>query len=108
MSTHTPGPWRFDHDWSRIPTIFDAKGAKVASIEKGDGYKGTDRPDRLAIALLIAAAPDLLAELRNSPCPGGGYTGQPSYELPTVQACLNAGVCGCSAGDAVRKAEPPR
>ena len=32
--THTPGPWTFDHDWRRFPTIFGADGNKVATIEK--------------------------------------------------------------------------
>jgi hypothetical protein len=59
----TPGPWRFDHDWRRIPSIIGADGNQVASIEKDftkDGWV-KDLPEREANALLIASCPDMLA-----------------------------------------------
>lgn len=67
MTTHTPGPWTFDRDWRRLPTIFGADGNKVAIVEKD---KVDDRsfvhelPERFANARLIAAAPDMLDVLR--------------------------------------------
>lgn len=48
---------------------------------------------------------ELLSELRKALCPGGGYIGQPENQEPTVQACLDAGVCGCEHGAAVERAE---
>lgn len=56
LSGHTSGPWSFDGDWHRIPTIFGADGRKVASVEK-DKREAT--PERAANAQLISAAPDL-------------------------------------------------
>jgi hypothetical protein len=38
-----------------------------------------------AMERLIATAHDLLRELATSPCPGGGYTGQPEDEEPTTE-----------------------
>lgn len=63
MTEHSPGPWRFDRDWNRIPTIFDANGVMVASVEKSRvvGRLSVPLPEREGNALLIEAAPDLLA-----------------------------------------------
>lgn len=61
-STHTPGPWSFDRDWSRLPTIFGVDGkTKVATIEKLT--RDTHTPEQEGDAYLIAAAPDLAAAL---------------------------------------------
>lgn len=51
-------------------------------------------------ARLIAAAPDLLAELKTSYCPGD-FT-------RTVEECMASRECGCSSGAAVAKATEPR
>lgn len=60
--SHTPGPWSFDHDWTRLPTIFAADGkTKVAIVEKAERNKPT--PAQQADARLIAAAPKMLAAL---------------------------------------------
>lgn len=61
---HTPGPWSFDHDWRRFPTIFGADKKKVATIEK-DGFpaKNVRTAAQEANARLIAAAPELLEAL---------------------------------------------
>lgn len=56
MSEHTPGPWAFDGDWHRIPTIFGAYGETVASVEKGHA-------NSIGNAKLIAAAPKMLTAL---------------------------------------------
>ena len=61
---HTPGPWRFDGDWHRLPTIFGPKKA-IATIEKtGFPNRSDHTPEQAANACLIAAAPELLAALR--------------------------------------------
>lgn len=67
MGKHSPGPWRFDHDWRRLPTMFSADGVKVATLEKDKvvGHRSVvDLPEREANARLIEAAPDLLACLK--------------------------------------------
>lgn len=70
---HTLGPWRFDGDWNRIPTIFGADGSRVADVEKtsyvrmgqaGQYLSSVPKPEREANARLIAAAPDMLAALQ--------------------------------------------
>ncbi len=70
MSEHTPGPWSFDADWHRLPTIFGADRSKIATIEKEDfihsgKFPGTghtkQKPEREANAHLIVAAPEMLA-----------------------------------------------
>ncbi len=55
MKEHTPGPWTLAEANSTIP-IKGANGRTVASVKYGE----TDLPD----ALLIAAAPDMLAALQ--------------------------------------------
>lgn len=56
---------------------------------------------------MLRVSPEELIRIVNvhvaqvAPCPGGGYTGQPTDESPTVEACLNAGVCGCELGAAL-------
>ncbi len=67
MSAHTPGPWRVEMPRSAYDEIggdfvisyTDADGAEwdIASLEPG-------RASRRADAILIAAAPDLAAALR--------------------------------------------
>ena len=65
---HTAGPWTFDRDWKRIPTIIGADGSLVADIRKSSVNEGgwvVDMPEREANARLIAAAPDLMAALKD-------------------------------------------
>lgn len=59
----TPGPWSFDSDWYRIPTILGANGKIVASVEK-DKREAT--PERAANARLIAAAPEMYEALKKA------------------------------------------
>src|SRR5690606_19057690 len=57
MSKHTPGPWSIHHEFN----VLDENGRCVAS---GGGYSSNLRdaePENRANAMLIAAAPDLLA-----------------------------------------------
>lgn len=63
-SKHTPGPWHFDHDWGRLPTIFGSdRKTKIAIVEKTSRNEHTS--EQAADASLIAAAPDLLAALKD-------------------------------------------
>lgn len=59
-----PGPWKFDYDWGRLPSIYGADGNRVAIVEKDKVVAGGltfELPEREANAWLIAAAPKLLA-----------------------------------------------
>lgn len=81
-ASFTPGPWRFDHDWGRSPTIF-ADLQVIAHVEKHKRMttnpgQQDDLPEREANARLIAAAPEMLKALEkalpfivNDDSPGG-------------------------------------
>lgn len=62
-------------------------------------------PELEARRRLRDAAPDMLAALKSCDCPGGGWNGQPKDTIPTVEDCVAYGQCGCTQGDAVKKAE---
>jgi hypothetical protein len=71
MSAHTPGPWEWDGNTLR-PANLDPSRSAVHSIldaEGGYGFLGSDRhatsAELDADRRLIAAAPELLAELKN-------------------------------------------
>jgi hypothetical protein len=112
MSAHTPGPWHLDRSTLISAYVMAENGRHVVSLPVGAGWWHSpksewDNSQDGADARLIAAAPDLLRELRSSPCPGGGWTGMPDEVADrgaTIQDCLNAGVCGCGSGAAVAKA----
>lgn len=55
---HTPGPWTIDSDFEDSCFVGQPNGAPVASLCCGDGQ------DMQANARLIAAAPELLRELK--------------------------------------------
>jgi hypothetical protein len=58
---HTPGPWVIN---DQVDMLFiEADGAPVASVEVGEGPEEAEGAE--ADARLIAAAPDLLAELED-------------------------------------------
>lgn len=92
-SKHTPGPWRLDHA---------ARGAGfsvvAASPKRAGGgnrictcrpasYSPEAHDEAEANARLIAAAPDLLEELKNLLA---------AYEQPDRQLCCHGGQdCGC-------------
>lgn len=58
LANATPGPWSFDHDWHRIPTILGPDKKHVADIDKS-------RPsvERKANASLVEAARNTLPAL---------------------------------------------
>jgi hypothetical protein len=53
MNKHTPGPWSHDEIWGLIST---ENGAEICALHSGN----------VANARLIAAAPDMLDELRRA------------------------------------------
>jgi len=61
VSTHTPGPWTVTEH-----TNFKGEFTPVGSVRSQDWFvaKIEDAPEALANAHLIAAAPELLAALR--------------------------------------------
>ena len=60
---HTPGPWSFDHDWHRLPSIM-ANGLLIATCPKlGSPNRNSRTVEQEANACLIAASPDLLEAL---------------------------------------------
>ena len=70
-ASHTPGPWRVtgleqpsDMDRSVYATTKSGNPLPVARVY-GEGVIAHFRAERVANARLIAAAPDLLGELRN-------------------------------------------
>lgn len=67
MSAHTPGPWRFwdreDHPFNRIITNDAGDAGIAAPIARIRGQE-LAKDEQAANARLIAAAPELLAELK--------------------------------------------
>lgn len=100
--THTPGPWEL---WT------NDKGAFMISVDNGTMIicQRNDIEHRAeqskANGHLLAAALDMLALLKDTGCPAGGWTGTPDDMQPTVSNCMKHGNCGCMYGDVVRKAE---
>jgi hypothetical protein len=62
MSNHTPGPWQAFHHSAGIGVTAKGKYADVAHCSGFDSKRTRD--EELANAALIAAAPDLLALLK--------------------------------------------
>lgn len=103
---HTPAPWHVESPEATI--VRESNGGSICQLKFLAGPHGLSgrRPDHEveANARLIAAAPDLLAVVKISPCP------RPANAAPdhlTVEQCMGHGECGCDAGAAVRKATAP-
>lgn len=64
-AAHTPGPWAFrpSESDSNLFQVLDAQGVVIGFVFRGD--RAATRAVCEANARLIAAAPDLLQELRN-------------------------------------------
>lgn len=102
--SHTPGPWSFKppskhRDAEDIPVMAEGVGeiALVRDLWNKDG----GRAGAEANARLVAAAPDMLAELLDCPCP------RPANAAPddlAVKGCLERDECGCGRGAAAAKA----
>lgn len=99
---HTPGPWVTDAECGN-ESVLGPDGFMVADCAIFSMRKGAPTEERnRANARLIAAAPELYRELRGARCP------RPCNQRPDefeVGQCVDAGECGCSLGEAVRKAE---
>lgn len=59
----TPGPWRFDHDWHRIPSAIAPNGKVVASFPKTGPEQHSHTDEEEANALLATAAPEMFEAL---------------------------------------------
>ena len=64
MSSHTPGPWRFEQISRSM--LADGKGNKFYVLQDSDGQEVIADWLKEADARLIAAAPDLLEALRKA------------------------------------------
>ena len=66
MSNHTPRPWDYDKDSKEIFSCDEGHGCGWIALVGGNDSNGRCLPDemRSANCSLIAAAPDLLAALR--------------------------------------------
>ena len=63
MSAHTPGPWKVEDDGREVVVYAVEGSCRVASIELDNL---DDRSHALRDARLIAAAPELLAALKDA------------------------------------------
>jgi hypothetical protein len=63
MSKHTPGPWAIDWNVSRLD-VFSADAATLVATIRRSALSAAIDDAAKADARLIAAAPELLAELR--------------------------------------------
>ena len=65
MSEHTPGPWKMVSSDDAGPTMgIKASGGRVTVVERLPDWTDDEAHEELANANLIAAAPDLLAALK--------------------------------------------
>ena len=62
-AAHTPGPWHFGRNMRGQTRVF-ANGWEIVRAMSKNGSRVLPIPEREANALLIAAAPDLLAALQ--------------------------------------------
>ena len=65
MSAHTPGPWVVDDDFAEPEVMAGEVFVATAHAGQPDDT-WTDRPQAMANAHLIAAAPELLAALKEA------------------------------------------
>ncbi len=85
MSGHTPGPWRL-HNRSEFSIVSDSFGVATCGGHSDNTRNSEDLyQEQIANARLIAAAPDLLAALREA------YAAmEPMHHLPAVSEALGA------------------
>jgi len=88
---HTPGPWHSGGMPNRAPVIYTAAGNPIAVLSIGYGRENDQRAAE-ANAALIAAAPELLAALRQSfdwisrHCRGNPYLTEPGRTIAAAIA----------------------
>lgn len=105
---HTPGPWVVGNGGLiRVHPFGSPYPICGVHLRGVDGSQDERRIIAEANAALIAAAPEMLALIKETRCPGGGWNGMPERleGIAEVKDCLAAGVCGCIYGDVVKKAE---
>ena len=89
---HTPGPWAYDEDSKEVFSSSDGYAMGWIALVKGNADSGRDFPEqeRLANARLIAAAPELLAALRDLVAYDEGSSDEDSYGHELFVRCLAA------------------
>lgn len=92
MSAHTPGPWELDEGDDGDNFTIRADGEFVTRLTKSRYTDDRRDPEAYANAALIAAAPDMLAALRDLLGYVGGWDSAPDHP------------CG-KARDAIARAE---
>lgn len=108
MAEHTPGPWTVEEYGDRdTPNLVIHRGETENRVcfMATPGSHG-DPAVIEADARLICAAPDMLALILDTRCPGGGWNGMSEEEAadPTVARCMKALSCGCIYGSVAAKA----
>lgn len=93
-ATHTPGPWAVRQTVYRIPEVHAAIG-RIAAIEM-DVETPQYHDTMEANAKLIAAAPDLLAALKD--CQRWMTAKAASYEHDAIEAAMNAAIVKAEGG----------
>lgn len=64
VAEHTPGPWVYDYTMNGLDFVVGTTSADVVALVGSDEERGINGVMVEANARLIAAAPDLLAELQ--------------------------------------------
>ena len=100
MSTHTPGPWKFDEENNYGGSVWLGGTNVTVGLDRCDRFTGElviSRDEMRANGRLIASAPDLLAALKEleeawvhvrlMPCDGKSHGPYPTEEC---EECGNA------------------
>ena len=106
--THTPGPWTIEeYGDDDAPALVIHKDTETRVCFMATPGSHGDPAKIEADARLIVEAPTMLALIKETRCPGGGWNGMPERleGMAEVKDCLAAGVCGCVYGDVVKKIE---
>jgi hypothetical protein len=94
MATHTPGPWAADDDLPEIYSTVDQHSRGYLAVVRGNDSRNKPLPadEVRANARLIAAAPELLAALKEvaEGCESRLRKGKDAGDLNTLRLCRAA------------------